>query len=723
MLQAMFSGVSGLQAHQTKLAVIGNNIANVNTVGFKAGSATFEDQLSQTIRSSSAPSDASGGQNPEQVGLGVTLAAVNTIQTQGNLQTTGKSSDLAIQGNGFFLVSSGSNTYYTRDGSFDLDSTGVLVNSGNGVKLLGYEPDATGNIDTTQPVTTASVIKIPVGTLTSVKATTNAGFEGNLDADAFLQSTKVSVKGDLDTSAAPTTMSVTVFDATGGTHSLKVQLSNGVHNPAAGAGVPAGATQQWDATAIIEGIAQPTQKLYGIPNGSGGTKFVFADAANPANPIGSIATVTVPSSSGGSGFPVQIDFGGLDAKSTTTTTANGNGTPPIQSTLLDLGGTLNLDSGAPVVNTSTVYDAAGNPFTVTTTLSNPTLPAPGANVPAGALQQWQMKIDVTDSAGSSFTAYDSSVAANQESSVYFVPGTGFVTADNSTPGQSLGSTIQLVAGTLPGGAFNEGRQIANNFPITVDLTGLKTTATTAFADGQSGPAPLWNTSLSVFDSLGVKHNLTFKFERALVGSGGPPSSTARWEWSATENGVAVADSKTPGNNPLFFDNTGALLDKAKQQITLTPAGGAAPLSAAIDFSGMTQVAGDSSVAATTQDGFPVGTLQSYAIAQDGLITGTFSNGQARTLGQVATASFSNASGLEKVGQNLFKESSNSGAAQVGLANTNGRGKMTTGFVEMSNVDLSTEFTDLIVTQRGFQANTKIVTVVDELLQEVINIKR
>jgi flagellar hook protein FlgE len=420
---------------------------------------------------------------------------------------------------------------------------------------------------------------------------------------------------------------------------------------------------------------------------------------------------------------VQIDFGALAAKSSTTTTANGNAAPPIQSTLLNVAGTLNLDSSAPVVNTTTVHDAAGNPYTVTTTLSNPSLPAAGANVPAGALQQWQMKVDVTDSGGTTFTAYDSSVAGNQESSVYFVPGTGFVTADSSTPGQSLGSTIQLVAGTLPAGAYNEGRQVANNFPITIDLSGLKTTDTRSAADGQAGPAPVWNTSLSVYDSLGVRHNLTFKFERALVGSGGPPASTARWGWSASENGVPVADSTSAGNNPLFFDNQGALLNTAKQQVAITPAGGAAPFSVSIDFASMTQVAGTSSVAATTQDGFPVGTLQSYAIAQDGLITGTFTNGQARILGQVATASFSNASGLEKVGQNLFKEASNSGAAQVGLANTNGRGKMTTGFVEMSNVDLSTEFTNLIVTQRGFQANTKIVTVVDELLQEVINIKR
>src|SRR5689334_2719904 len=133
MLQAMFSGVSGLQVHQTKLDVIGNNIANVNTLGFKAGRVTFEDQLSQTLRSSAGPSANIGGQNPAQVGLGVSLGAVDTLQTQGNLQTTGKPTDMAIQGNGFFLVSSGNNVSYTRDGTFDLDSDGVLVNPASGL--------------------------------------------------------------------------------------------------------------------------------------------------------------------------------------------------------------------------------------------------------------------------------------------------------------------------------------------------------------------------------------------------------------------------------------------------------------------------------------------------------------------------------------------------------------------------------------------------------------
>ena len=375
------------------------------------------------------------------------------------------------------------------------------------------------------------------------------------------------------------------------------------------------------------------------------------------------------------------------------------------------------------VNSTTVFDSAGKPYTVTTTFSNPTTPAPGANVPAGALQQWQMKVDVTDANGITFTAYDSSVPVIKRCAVYFVPGSGFVTADGNSPGNSLGSAVQLVAGALPLGNYNQGIQVATNFPLTIDLSALTTTKTSSIPDGQTGGSPVWNTSLTSYDSLGVKHNLNFQFTRALVGSGAPATAAGRWEWSATENGNPVADSTTSGNSALFFDNHGNMIESGKQSFVLNPSGGAAPLPVTIDFSGLTQVSGTSSVAATTQDGFPVGTLQSYQISQQGLITGTFSNGQTHTLGQIATAGFSNAGGLEKVGQNLYKESSNSGLAQMGLPNISGRGKISTGFVEMSNVDLSTEFTNLIVTQRGFQANTKIVTVVDELLQEVINLKR
>jgi flagellar hook protein FlgE len=551
----MFSGVSGLQAHQTKLNVSGNNIANVNTIGFKSGRVTFQDQLSQTLRASARPSGDVGGLNPSQVGLGVALGAVDTLQTQGNLQTTGKPTDLAIQGNGYFLTSSGTAVYYTRDGSFDLDSNGVLVNPANGLKLLGYQADENGVIDYSQQITSTSAVKVPVGSLTSVKQTTTTTLQGNLNAGASLVSTFTRLTGN-------------------------------------------------------------------------------------------IAATTVP--------------------------------PDI------------------TVNT-TAYDSLGNAHPVKFTLNNPQ-----ANNPAAGQRTWDIQVNI-DGADIAATPYK----------ITFLMATGALFTE------SLPASVNVVG---LNGAPNFA--LALNPSITNNPAGPAAPA--AVTDGISGPSPTWNASVRVYDNLGFAHTVQFTYTRQLVGTSPTPptGATSRYDWVAKENGVIVGQSGTTAPNiPLYFNNSGQLLNKANQRISITPVNGAQPFDVTLKMDSISQLAGDASVAATTQDGYGVGTLQTFALSQEGIVTGIFSNGQSRTLGHVAIASFSNPAGLEKQGQNVFKESSNSGVAQIGLPNNSGRGKISTGFVEMSNVDLSTEFTNLIVTQRGFQANTRIITIVDDLLQDVINLKR
>ncbi len=569
MLQAMFSGVSGLQVHQTRLDVIGNNIANVNTIGFKSGTVTFEDQLSQTLKDASAPGTNVGGVNPSQVGLGVMIGAVETQQTQGNLQTTGNNTDLAIQGNGFFMVSNGTATSYTRDGSFQLDGSGVLVNPANGAQLLGYGADVNGNINTTQQITPTSVLKVPLGTLTSVKQTTAAVLGGNLDASSSLQTTYTSLNGNI--ASSPSTISTTAYDSHGNAHQVQFTFTQGA---------PTATDNIWNVGVTVDGAAVAGTHTMAFSLASG-----QYDAANST------------------GLPTSVSVTGTN--------------------------------GAPSFNMNVNY---------LNTLS-----------------------DVT------------------------------------TNPASAGATT----------------------------------------DGQTGTPPTWATSMNVYDSLGVKHNLTVTYNRAVIGSstgtGTPPlaappsSATGQWNWTVTENGVTLASS-TPGvvnppatagetanNSPLYFGPTGNLLDPNKQTAMVTPVtGSTTPFPISLDFSGISQLSGTSNVAATQQDGFPVGTLQSFNIDQTGLITGVFSNGQSRSLGQVATATFANAGGLQKTGQNNYQASANSGVAQVGVPGSSGSGTINTGFLEMSNVDLSTEFTNLIVTQRGFQANTKIITTVDSMLNDVIN---
>ena len=729
----MFSGVSGLQAHQTSLDVIGNNIANVNTIGFKAGRATFEDQLSQTLRSSAGPSAGVGGQNPSQVGLGVELGTVDTLQTQGNLQTTGKPTDMAIQGNGFFMVSSGSNVSYTRDGSFDLDSNGVIVSPSSGLQLLGYAADNNGVIDTNQQLDSKSLITIPIGTLTSVKQTTLSSLSGNLNASAALQSTSVNLSGNLELSATPPALTSTIYDSLGNAHTLVTTLSSPVDHPGAGSGVPANALQRWTVNLTIDGSNVPLSPspkyLYAVPGATAGTpnQFTFADNANPANSVGTQLSLSVTGANGSPNFPLSVDFSGLTANSAVTATSDGQGgANPLDSKLVTLRGPVNTSDAGDIVNTSTVYHA-GKSYALTTTLSGATYnPAPGPNVPAGATEKWNLKVDIGAPSANAGTIYDSSVAANNESSVYFVPGQGYVLADGATPATSLGSLVQLSGGALPAGGYNQGVQADTGFNLNVDLSNLSNTKTLGVADGQTGASPLQKSTVSVFDSLGVAHKLDLKFTRALIGGGAPGGAASRWEWSVTDDTTkqVLADSTQAGAKALFFDGSGNQINPQKPKVTVPPSGASGAFPVTLDFSSISQRAGDSGgVTATSSDGYGVGVLQGFAVSPSGLITGAFSNGESRALGQIALAAFSNPAGLEKKGGNLYSASSNSGLAQVGVPNNGGRGQISTGFVELSNVDLSTEFTNLIITQRGFQANTKIITAVDELLQDVINLKR
>ncbi len=578
MLQAMFSGVSGMQAHQTQMGVIGNNIANVNTVGFKAGRVSFQDQLSQTVRAGGAPAaEGPGGQNPAQVGLGVTLGSIDTILTQGNLQSTGKGSDLAIQGSGLFLVSDGQKVVFTRNGAFDLDSTGAMVNQATGQRLLGYQADSVGQIDPSQPITPSSTIRIPIGTLSDAKATSAAHFSGNLDASAALYSTRVDFTGNLGETApaASILQSVsTVYDSLGNAHSVQTIFSNPVDSPS-GAGVPAGATRSWDVEIKVDSVsafnsAAGKSKLYRV-----GTEWQFADAS---------------------------------------------GTP--------LGSRLSLNGGA---------------------------------------------------------------AANEAGQV---------------PGRSGASAfdIDLNYGTI------------GDAGVGIALSGV--------ANGQTGSSPTWGATTRAYDSLGVVHLLQFKYTREHLGPGAPLGATSRWNWTATESGAVLGNHDAVGNSPLYFDSLGQLVGGGSQLITVTPSNGSlSPYTVRLDNDKLSQLASDATASVDSQDGYPASPLQSFGISGDGQVTGIYGNGQTRLLGQVVLANFSNPSGLDKIGNNLYRESSNSGAAQIGAPNLNGRGKLATTFLEMSNVDLSQEFTTLIVSQRGFQANTRIISVVDDLLQEVINLKR
>jgi flagellar hook protein FlgE len=405
MLRSLFSGVSGLRNHQVWLDVVGNNVANANTPGYKASFVTFQEVLSQTLSAGAGPSDNQGGINPMQVGLGMSLGSITPSFLQGSIQTTNRATDLAIQGDGFFVLRNGNDLLYTRAGAFTLDSNGDLVEASTGFRVQGADGD----------------IRINLGVESGATPTSRAVFKGNLD------------------------------------------------------------------------------------------------------------------------------------------------------------------------------------YTVD-------------------------------------------------------PGTEYVTTFN------------------------------------------------------------------IRDSVGAAHTLTLTLTKA---------SASAWDWAVTSSD-GVIDTITGGSGTLVFDTDGSVLSGASQQLQIGYVSGSGittPQPITLDFgtadnpTPVTGLASASTLTLASQDGLPTGTLQSFAIGLDGSITGFYTNGTTRTLGAIQLATFNNPRGLLRVGDNHFRESPNSGVASVGRPGTGGRGSITAGALEMSNVDLAQEFTAMIIAQTGFQANARTISTSDEMLRELVNLKR
>ena len=408
MSTSLFSAVSGLTKDQEWLDVIGNNIANANTPGFKASTVVFQDILSQTLSAGSSPNTNTGSVNPMQIGLGVTTGSITPNFQQGSIQVTNRNTDLAIQGDGFFVVSNGTDTMYTRAGAFTLDANGDLVEEATGFKVQGQNGD----------------IRINLGEQGSASATTEADFKGNLD--------------------------------------------------------------------------------YTVPDGT-------------------------------------------------------------------------------------------------------------------------------------------------------------------------------------------------TYPVT----------------------------FTVEDSVGAPHTLTLTFTKNFAAAPG------QWDWAVTSSDPAIG-SFTTATGSVVFGTDGSIASGASQAIGIvyaSPAGVTTPQSITLDFgtatnsTPMTGFAGSSSAALSRQDGLQSGTLQSFAIGSDGSITGFYSNGTSQTLGTIELATFNNPSGLLQAGQNHFRESAASGVASVGSVGSGGRGVLTPGSLEASNVDLAKEFTSMILAQTGFQANARTIQTTNEMLKELVNLTR
>ncbi len=550
MQSSLFTGISGINANLSVLSVIGNNVANVNTTGFKGSRAAFSDILSQSLT----------GNN--QIGLGVSLSNVQKSFAQGAFETTGNILDMAVSGDGFFLVNDPtlSTTYYTRAGQFSIDKNGAVVNP-DGYKLQGYMADTAGalqNAVTDLSVATGSI---------APNASSAINLEANLDSNA-------PITGFVFTTA---TNEDIYFSIDGGTAWLTADLISG--------------------GSLVSGNA----------NTGAATAVAIKDALETAN--GNADTYTV------------------------------------------------------------AYDDQTGLFTITNDTGN----------------------------------------------------TGTLVLDWS----NAATTSEAVLGFT---AASSGSIAAGSSDVSNSAAGVFTLA-------KAGDTSNFTTPVTVYDSLGNSHVLTMYFRKDSLGATGNV-----WEWFA----VVGANDSTAGveqiqaQGTITFNTNGALYNESAttyatggfdftggpvQNQSITFDYGTSIVQSGTGKDGTTQYGTDSGISALTQDGYSSGTLRSISIGQDGVILGVYSNGRDLTMGQVLLAGFASQEGLKSSGSNLFSETFSSGQPIVGSPGSSGRGLVQSNTLELSNIDIAQQFVNMITAQRGFQASSRIITTTDELLAELVNLKR
>lgn len=825
MMRSLFSGVSGLKSHQTRMDVIGNNIANVNTTGFKSSRVTFADTLSQTLSGASAPQDNIGGTNPKQIGLGTGVASIDTLFTNGSVQSTGKNTDLCLSGNGLFIVKQGGQTYYTRDGAFEFDAEGNYVLPSSGLYVQGWTA-TNGSLNTSGDT---GNIQIPSGKSMAAKTTGTVTYENNLNASVptIVSITGGSAGGSTKTyttdgasatasTGTPLTLTVTYPDGTtqqivktegtyavGGTIRREVQTTSGVvtssddtdpvsvmlKNRKTYTVSTANANMKYGFTTNTPGEnATASQKqqvtLYyddngtpkiipgaeGLTTGSytvGGTYqgaevttgtvtastdiplvLKLSDGTEHTVTSGSYVigtdTYTYPASAGtatatvkgasqnytiqkmdvltlGGGQGTTVRVGGFAEESNlSAATADADTTVYINGSVAKTSGSYKLGdtyTGDEITTNGLTSDAATTDKGILLTLADGTT-ATGA---IGTAYEVGAQYTYTNAGGTPTTTTIQGFA-------YTGTVKSLVTRSDIA---SIGYTEK---GTITQMEEPEGRTASAENPVTLTLSDGTSVQETAGSYQKGMSLPI-TTTATIYDSLGGKHEATVFFTKMGVETASDGSATSKWAVSLdldhTTGGAVSTQTSTDTNGTkttltmpvgeLVFNSSGAYVSgSGNLQLTLTNGAGSQQ-TVSVSLSNLTQYASGNTLVGTG-DGNAAGTLSSISIDSSGIITGTYTNGMKQTEAQVAVAQFKNASGLMKTGSSLYQESNNSGEANVKTAADLGV-TITPSALEMSNVDIANEFSDMIITQRGFQSNSKIITVGDEMLETLINMKR
>jgi flagellar hook protein FlgE len=640
MLGSLYTSVAGLKGHLVALNVTGNNISNMNSVGFKGGRVTFREALVQTLRGGTQPQDTLGGMNPVQMGLGMGVGTIDNILSQGVLQTTGVTTDLGINGQGFFILSDGSNEYYSRVGAFGLDANGNLINPSNGLIVQGRMADGDGVISA---ATTLSNVTLPFGRKVEAKATSTVGFGCNLDSSASTSAATLNTAG----TTGITSIEGTAANGCGGQHAITITGANATASTLAG------------------------------------VNLTSPGALTGSETLGSLGVTTLDDFSLSVDGKPPVTFTGLTATSTVNDLVNA-----INSTVT--GVTAGISGGEVVLTRD--YAGDGTLYNITSSV--------GAD---GNISRQIFGV----AAGDAFTVNSGTASTLAATDVFTPTGKAAMAPAGLTLTTDASTGIVDGISDLAGG----GVSITARDGLAAGSALVDTTATEHY------------TSVVVYDSLGTAHNLSVRFTKS--------PTVNEWYWNATLGGSEQIKGGASGT--VTFDSTGALAsfnyDGGGTAMVFDPATGASDVQIAFDpgavggFDGITQFASAFSTSAKTQNGYGMGALTDIAIDGNGVVTGSFSNGITRPLAQIMLAKFNNPAGLEKVGNGLYRTSTNSGIAVKGECGKVVQGTISSGSLEMSNVDLAEEFVNMIVAQRGFQANARVLTASDQMLTDLVNLTR
>lgn len=703
LIRAMNSAVSGIRAQQVRIDTIGDNLANSTTNGFKSGRVTFQTMLSQTMKFGSAPQGFLGGIDPVQIGLGVQVAETSRDFSQGELEVTGRTSDLAIDGDGFFVLKDTNGALvFSRDGSFTINPSNLLHNPSNGMIVQGINADLTTfTIASGGPLEN---IKIPLGELQLAVQTTSAKFGGNLNGGGqqALQGSILETAQFVDMNTLAPATSATLLTDLGRNpenpgpafdlglnlgDSLFVAVKKGDRTlPTArfviGTGLVPGAdgfgTTLGDFVAFL-------QRMIGI--NTGGTdkvvSAIFDDDNNP-NTLGltGISTGFTPSGSSFIGTTYTASTAAqAAADAAAINAAVAAGTSPLIR--------WNTGQGAGQIATIASASSLGTTVTITFTAALP------ATTPLPAV-------------GDAF-------------SVHFPPGVIVTPAGYPT-------------GTAQGRVRIHGNVGFANRINQLDITTSTGIQVTPIFERQQAEGESIIANATFYDSIGNPHlvEMTFALETK---NGTDPSTNGSgntWRWYAESQdnqqlaGTSiVGKNRVVGTGTITFQNDGKFLVQnplAAIALNLQNNGVSSPMTVTPDFRKMTGFADTvSQVFLTEQDGSAVGVLQDFSVAEDGKIIGIFSNGLTRNLAQIQLARFNNNNGLTQLGANNFQVDANSGIPIIGIPGKIGLGQVQSGVLEASNVDLSREFTNLIIAQRAFQANARTISVSNSLLDELVRL--